>query len=83
MAGIGDGMKAYPSWIVAVYLSIRTVEGRRPPPMDGGGVRSPQPSSHFTCSGVSLMSKALRLSSSSCSVRGPIRGMDGKGWAST
>lgn len=40
-------------------------------------------SSHFTCSGVSAISNAERLSSSSAIVRGPISGMTGKGWAMT
>ena len=39
------------------------------------------PSSQATSSGVSLMFSALRLSSSSSSVRGPINGTDGKGCA--
>jgi len=40
-------------------------------------------SSHFTCSSVSAISSAERLSSSSAIVRGPISGMTGKGWAMT
>ena len=40
-------------------------------------------SSHFTCSAVSTISSAERLSSSSAMVRGPISGMTGKGWAMT
>ncbi len=42
-----------------------------------------QASSHFTCSAVSAISSAERLSSSSAMVRGPINGITGKGCAMT